>query len=59
MSNPNPVKQTFATPKATPSTFKPRDLVAGEATPRVVTVMHPRNIYRPAKHNTDGLRVSL
>jgi hypothetical protein len=39
--------------------FVPRDRVAGEATPRVVTVMHPRNIYRPAKHNTDGLRVSL
>jgi hypothetical protein len=45
--------------KAKFAPFVPRDRVAGEATPRVITVMNPRNIYRPAKHNTDGLRVSL
>ena len=41
------------------SAFKPRDRVAGEALPRVITVMDKKNIYRPSKDNSDGRRVSL
>lgn len=66
MSNPNPVKQQRHTGDAmTPrmkakfAPFVPRDRVASEALPRVVTVMHPRNIYRPPKDNSDGRRVSI
>ena len=54
---PNPTNQLPIKPKDSArgalgltATFVPRDRVAGEALPRIVTVMHPRNIYRPAKH---------
>lgn len=66
MSNPNPVKQQRHTGDAmTPrmksklGTFVPRDRVAGEALPRVITVMNPKNIYQPAQYSGDGYRVSL
>ena len=45
--------------KAKLGAFVPRDRVAGEALPRIVTVMHPKNIYRPPKDNSDGRRVSV
>ena len=36
--------------KAKFAPFVKRDRMDGEALPRIVTVMHPRNIYRPAQH---------
>jgi len=66
MANPNPVKQTrkpvdSMSPRmqAKLGTFVKRDRAAGEATPRVVTVMDKKNIYRPAQYIGDGYRVSL
>ncbi len=57
MSNHNPVKQKRHTGDAmTPrmqaklGTFKPRDRVAGEATPRVINTQARGNIYKPAHH---------
>ena len=48
-----PIQRLNSTGKAVggmTTAFVPRDRVAGEALPRIVTVMHPRNIYRPAQH---------
>lgn len=66
MANPNPVKQKrkpvdSMSPRmqAKLGTYKPRIQQEHEATPRTSDAMRPGSIYRPAQHNTDGLRVSL